>query len=122
VEKATLGWERLAAMPVRFQIRSRKGPRDGQKLGKSSAQSWTISPSSRSEAKHSLKLAERSLNVYENKGSEWKELEEAGRSQKAKGGYVFVDGVLCFKLDNKFVLSERGKAFFKTEGTKRECL
>jgi len=30
--------------------------------------------------------------------------------------------VLRIKVDNKSIQSERGKAFFKTEGTKLECL
>jgi hypothetical protein len=30
--------------------------------------------------------------------------------------------VLCLKVDNKSIPSERGKAFFKSDGTKLECL
>jgi hypothetical protein len=88
----------------------------------SSASRWATSPSSRSEAKYSLKLTKRSLNVYENKGSAWKEQEEAGISRNLRGSYAFAEGILCFKVGNKSIQSERDKELFKTHGTKRECL
>ena len=65
---------------------------------------WIISPSSRNETKHSLKVTERSGNVYENKGSAWKESKEAGMAQKPSGSYAFVAGVLCSKMDDKSII------------------
>ena len=63
---------------------------------------------------HLLKATEQSSNVCENKCSAWKEREEAGLSKKPKGGHTFVDGILCFKVDNLSANgSERGVASFE---------
>jgi hypothetical protein len=43
-------------------------------------------------------------------------------SKKSQGGAERRWKVLCFKVDNKSIQSERGKAFFKSNETKLECL
>jgi hypothetical protein len=98
VEKATLGWESSAAMPIRATNPISTQPQGEQETRKPSVLRWTISQlSNPTETEHSLKVKERSWNVYEKKGSERKEREGTGLSSKPKDSYVFVDSALCFK-------------------------
>jgi hypothetical protein len=42
-------------------------------------------------------------------------------SKRSQGG-LEARKVLCLKVDNKSIRPERDRAFFKTHGTKLECL
>ena len=87
-------WEHLTAMLSRTPIGSRKCGKRGQKPGKLRASRRTASRFSEAkEKKNSLKMNERSGNVYENKGSAFETRERRGNVTENKGSYALKAGM-----------------------------
>ena len=94
----------LTAMLPRTPIGSRKCGERGQKPGKLRVSRRTASRFSQAkEKKNSLKMNERSWNVYENKGSFFHKRGQSGNAIENKGSYGLRAGML---LKTKYVRPE----------------
>jgi len=88
-------WEHSTAMLPHPPIRSRKCPKRGQKPGKRRGLRRKISPFSKGKRnKNSLKTQERSANVYENKGSDFRGPGRSWNVIENTGGYALGTGIL----------------------------